>query len=84
SKEAAKIAVGTNGVKARGKGKVVTIARKKVTSLMIVQSPRRTRLLSKDLGVIVKMVMNHKKMQHVSWPSTLKRYNPNHLFEIMI
>ncbi|GJW58910.1 hypothetical protein Tco_0105641 [Tanacetum coccineum] len=65
--EAAKIAFRTKEVKAPDKDEVVTIAGKTATSLVSVQSPRRTRLLSKELGVIVKAVTNLKMMQLVSW-----------------
>ncbi|GJU24398.1 hypothetical protein Tco_1163019 [Tanacetum coccineum] len=50
SEEAVEIALGTKEVKALDKGEVVTIARKKATSLVSVQSPRRTRLLSEELS----------------------------------
>ncbi|GJT45198.1 hypothetical protein Tco_0953913 [Tanacetum coccineum] len=56
SEEAAKIDLGTKEGKALDKGEVVTIAGKKVTSLLSVQSPRITRILSEELGVIVKTV----------------------------
>ncbi|GJV92967.1 retrovirus-related pol polyprotein from transposon TNT 1-94 [Tanacetum coccineum] len=65
-----------SGVKAtiaQEKGKVATIAKKKVTSLVSVRSPKRTRLLSEELGAIAKNATNHKTKQHVSWKSTLKR-----------
>ncbi|GKB61488.1 hypothetical protein Tco_0917674 [Tanacetum coccineum] len=72
--EAAEMALETKEVKTQDKGKIATIAAKKVTSLVNVQSPKRTRLMSKELRAIVKTAMNHKMMQHVSWQSTLKRY----------
>nr|GEV43093.1 hypothetical protein [Tanacetum cinerariifolium] len=64
--EAAKIDLRTNEVKALDKGEVVTIAGMKYTSLVSIQSPRRTRILSEEHGVIVKMVMNLKMTQLVS------------------
>ncbi|GKC40285.1 retrovirus-related pol polyprotein from transposon TNT 1-94 [Tanacetum coccineum] len=73
SEEAAVIALETKAVKAQDKDEVATIAAKKVTSLVNVQSPRRTRLLSEELGMIVKTEMNLKMTQHISWPSILKR-----------
>ncbi|GKB22911.1 hypothetical protein Tco_0862312, partial [Tanacetum coccineum] len=51
-------ALGTKEVKALEKGKVVTIAGKKATSLASVQSPRRIRPLLEELGLIVKTVTN--------------------------
>ncbi|GJZ49294.1 hypothetical protein Tco_0603484 [Tanacetum coccineum] len=65
SEEAAKMVLGTKGVKAQDKGEVATIAAKKVTPLVNVQSPRRTRLLSEDLRVTAKTTMTRKMMQHV-------------------
>nr|GEX64775.1 DUF4219 domain-containing protein/UBN2 domain-containing protein [Tanacetum cinerariifolium] len=65
----------TKEVKAQDKGDVATIAAKKFTSLVGVQSPKKTRPLLEELGVIVKTVMNLKTMQHVSWQSNLKRIN---------
>ncbi|GJU53842.1 hypothetical protein Tco_1227556 [Tanacetum coccineum] len=50
--------LGTKEVKALEKGEVVTIAGKKATSLVSVQSPRRTRPLLEELGLIVKTVTN--------------------------
>ncbi|GKC16514.1 hypothetical protein Tco_1013296 [Tanacetum coccineum] len=70
--EAAKITLGTKEVKALDKGEVVTIGEKKATSLMSVQSLRRTRLFLEELGVIVKTVTNLKMTQLVSWRLTLK------------
>ncbi|GJZ68713.1 hypothetical protein Tco_0631953, partial [Tanacetum coccineum] len=72
SEEAAVIVSVTKEVKAQAKSVVATITGKKVISLVSDQIPRRTRLLSKELGVIVKTVMNHKMTQLVSWRSTLK------------
>ncbi|GJV77229.1 hypothetical protein Tco_1508813 [Tanacetum coccineum] len=46
-------------VKAQDKSEVATIATKKVISLVSVQSPKKTRLLSKELRAIVKMAMNY-------------------------
>ncbi|GJV06357.1 hypothetical protein Tco_1344013 [Tanacetum coccineum] len=46
---------------------------KKAIFLVSVESQRRIRLLSEELGVIVKTAMNLKMMQHVSWQSILKR-----------
>ncbi|GKA33777.1 DUF4219 domain-containing protein [Tanacetum coccineum] len=46
----------TKEVKAQDKSKVATFAWKKVTSLVSVQFLKRTRLLSEELRVIVKMV----------------------------
>ncbi|GJS77316.1 retrovirus-related pol polyprotein from transposon TNT 1-94 [Tanacetum coccineum] len=57
--EAAEIGLGTKEVKALEKGEVVTITGKKATSLVSVQSPRRTRLLSEELGVIMKIRGEH-------------------------
>nr|GEY30871.1 hypothetical protein [Tanacetum cinerariifolium] len=71
--QAVKMVLKTNEVKAQDKGEVATIAAKKATSLVSVQSPKKTRPLMEELGVIVKTVMNLKTMQHVSWQSTLKR-----------
>nr|GFA97408.1 hypothetical protein [Tanacetum cinerariifolium] len=45
---------------------------KRVTSLVSVRSLRITRLLAKELGVIVNTTMNLKRTQHVSWKLTLK------------
>ncbi|GKC17035.1 hypothetical protein Tco_1013817 [Tanacetum coccineum] len=70
--EAMEMALETKEVKAQDKGEIATIAAKKVTSLVNVQSPGRTRLLSEELRAIVKTAMNHKMMQHVSCQSTLK------------
>ncbi|GJZ31720.1 hypothetical protein Tco_0576767 [Tanacetum coccineum] len=49
SKEATVITSRTKEVKAQDKSEVATIVGKKATLLVSVQSPRRTRLLSKDL-----------------------------------
>ncbi|GJR13695.1 hypothetical protein Tco_0796347 [Tanacetum coccineum] len=73
SEEDAVIVSGTKEVKAQDKGGVATITGKKVTSLVNIQSPRRTRLLSEELGAIVKTATNRKTMQHVSWQLNLKR-----------
>nr|GFC75940.1 hypothetical protein [Tanacetum cinerariifolium] len=73
----------TKEVKAQEKGEVATIAMKKFTSLVSVQSPKKTRPLLEKLGGIVKMVMNLRTMQHILWQSTLKRYNLKHLFLII-
>nr|GEX09014.1 zf-CCHC domain-containing protein/UBN2 domain-containing protein [Tanacetum cinerariifolium] len=73
SEEAVEVVLKTNEVKAQDKGEVATIAAKKATSLVSVQSPKKTRPLIEELRVIVKTVMNLKTMQHVSWQSTLKR-----------
>ncbi|GJT10273.1 hypothetical protein Tco_0857315 [Tanacetum coccineum] len=64
------------GIKAsevQDKSVVVIIMGKRVTSLVSFQSSRRTRRLSVKLRVTVKTTMYHKKTQHVSWRSTLKR-----------
>ncbi|GJY19138.1 hypothetical protein Tco_0390629, partial [Tanacetum coccineum] len=50
---------GTKEVKAQDKSEVATIATKKVISLVSVQSPKKIRLLSKELRAIVKMAMNY-------------------------
>ncbi|GJS52593.1 retrovirus-related pol polyprotein from transposon TNT 1-94 [Tanacetum coccineum] len=60
-------------VEAQDKSVSAIITRKKVTSLVSVQIQRKTRLLSEELGAIVKTTMNCKRMQHVSWKSILKR-----------
>ncbi|GKA98384.1 hypothetical protein Tco_0826321 [Tanacetum coccineum] len=65
SEEAAEMVLGTKGVKAQDKGEVAIIAAKKVTLLVNVQSPRRTRLLSEDLRAIAKTTTTRKTMQHV-------------------
>ncbi|GKA94191.1 hypothetical protein Tco_0816177, partial [Tanacetum coccineum] len=70
--EDAEIALGTKEVKAQDKIEVAIIGGKKVTSLVSVQNPRRTRLLSKELRAIAKTTMNRKTMKHVSWNSNLK------------
>nr|GEW47889.1 zf-CCHC domain-containing protein/DUF4219 domain-containing protein/UBN2 domain-containing protein [Tanacetum cinerariifolium] len=72
SKEVVDIILETKEVKAQDKGEVATIATKKVTLLVSVQSPKKTRPFLEELGVIVKTMMNLKMMQHVSWQSTLK------------
>ncbi|GKF87258.1 hypothetical protein Tco_0258135, partial [Tanacetum coccineum] len=72
SKEAVEMVSGIKVAKDQDKSEVVTITGNKVASLVSVQSPKRTRFLSKELGVIVKMVMNLKMMQLVSKRSTLK------------
>nr|GEW10710.1 UBN2 domain-containing protein [Tanacetum cinerariifolium] len=58
-------------VKAQDKSEVAIIVVKKVTSLVSIQSPKKTRPLLEELGVIVKTVMNLKMLQHFSWQSTL-------------
>ncbi|GJT74436.1 hypothetical protein Tco_1041161 [Tanacetum coccineum] len=63
----------TKAVKAQDKGRVATIAVKKVTSLVSVQILKKIKLLSNELGAIAKMVMNLKMMLIVSWRLTLKR-----------
>nr|GEX48427.1 serine/threonine protein kinase SRPK1 [Tanacetum cinerariifolium] len=83
SEEAKEIVFETKEVKAKDKGEVATVAAKKVTLLVSVQSPKKTRPLLEELGVIVKTARNLKMMQHVSWKLTLKRYNLNNLFLIM-
>ncbi|GJU39240.1 hypothetical protein Tco_1192197 [Tanacetum coccineum] len=60
SDKAAVMVSRTKAVKAQDKSEVVIITGKKVTSLVSVRSPRRTRLLFEELGVIVKTVMNFK------------------------
>ncbi|GJS11561.1 hypothetical protein Tco_0368357 [Tanacetum coccineum] len=65
--------LGIKSPEAQDKSAVVTIAGKRVTSLVSARSPRRTRRLLEELGVIVKTVMNRKRTQHVLWRSTLKR-----------
>ncbi|GKB06775.1 hypothetical protein Tco_0835008 [Tanacetum coccineum] len=67
SEEAAEMVLETKAAKAQDKYEVVIIARKKVTSIVSVRSPRRTKLLSEELEVIVKTVMNLKMTQLVSW-----------------
>ncbi|GKB08541.1 retrovirus-related pol polyprotein from transposon TNT 1-94, partial [Tanacetum coccineum] len=67
------IDLGTKEVKAQDKGKVVIITAKKVTSLVSVQIPKKTRPLLEEPGVIVKTMMNPKMTQLVSWRLTLKR-----------
>ncbi|GJS37306.1 hypothetical protein Tco_0535688 [Tanacetum coccineum] len=62
---------------AQDKSVIAIITGKKVTSLVSVESPRKTRLLSEELGVIAKTAMNRKRTQHVSWQSTLKRFVSN-------
>nr|GEY50895.1 zf-CCHC domain-containing protein/DUF4219 domain-containing protein/UBN2 domain-containing protein [Tanacetum cinerariifolium] len=61
-----------NALEFKDKSTFVTIKRKRVTSLVSVRSLRITRLLEKELGVIVNMTMNLKRTQHVSWKLTLK------------
>ncbi|GJS73878.1 hypothetical protein Tco_0706719 [Tanacetum coccineum] len=73
SKDVVVITLKTKVVKAQDKGEVAIIMAKKVTSLVSDQSPKKTRPLLEELGVIVKMVMNPIMMQLVSWRSTLKR-----------
>nr|GEV48577.1 serine/threonine protein kinase SRPK1 [Tanacetum cinerariifolium] len=51
--EAAEIALGTKEVKSLNKGEVVIIARKKATSLVSVQSAKRTRILTEDLTCLI-------------------------------
>ncbi|GKD30005.1 hypothetical protein Tco_1240783, partial [Tanacetum coccineum] len=58
--------------KARDKGEVDTIAAKKVTSLVSVQSPKKTNLLLEEFEVIVKTAMNLKMTQLVLWLSNPK------------
>ncbi|GKE13303.1 hypothetical protein Tco_1416854 [Tanacetum coccineum] len=70
--EVAEMVLEIKVVEAQDKTASAIIARKKVTSLVSVQSPRKTRLLSEELGVIAKTAMNRKRLQHVSWQSTLK------------
>ncbi|GKD97954.1 hypothetical protein Tco_1381851 [Tanacetum coccineum] len=60
-----KIVLETKEVKAQDKNEVATIAAKKVTSLVSIQSQRRTRPLSDELGAIAKTATNQKMMQHV-------------------
>ncbi|GJS46006.1 hypothetical protein Tco_0596127 [Tanacetum coccineum] len=63
--EVAKIVLGTKEVKAQDKREVATTAAKKITSLVNVQSPRRTRILLEELRAIAKTATNRKRMQHV-------------------
>ncbi|GJR96514.1 putative reverse transcriptase domain-containing protein [Tanacetum coccineum] len=51
----------------KDKYEVVIIAGKNVTSIVSIRSLRRTKLLSEELEVIVKTVMNLKMTQLVSW-----------------
>ncbi|GJX11454.1 hypothetical protein Tco_0201313, partial [Tanacetum coccineum] len=62
--EATVIVSRTKEVKSLDKGEVVTIAGKNSISLGSVQSLRKTRLLSVELGVIAKTTTNPKMMQH--------------------
>nr|GEW01183.1 UBN2 domain-containing protein [Tanacetum cinerariifolium] len=64
--EVAVMDLGKKAFEAQEKSTFVTIAAKKVTSLMSVQSLRRTRRLSEELGVIVKTAVKRKRTQHVS------------------
>ncbi|GKC76708.1 hypothetical protein Tco_1127482 [Tanacetum coccineum] len=66
SEEDTVITLRTKEVKAQDKSEVSTFAWKKVTLLVSVQFLRRTRLLSEELRVIVKMVMNLKMTLLVS------------------
>ncbi|GJY92742.1 hypothetical protein Tco_0508524 [Tanacetum coccineum] len=66
--------LGIEELKAQDKSVVSIIAGMKVTLLVSVRSPKRTRLLLEELGVIVKTGMNRKGTQLVLWRSTLKRY----------
>nr|GEZ58357.1 hypothetical protein [Tanacetum cinerariifolium] len=63
--EAAKMVLEIKAAEAQYNSKNAIIARKKVTSLVSVQVPRKTRLLSEELGVIVKTMMNPKMTQLV-------------------
>ncbi|GKB19563.1 retrovirus-related pol polyprotein from transposon TNT 1-94 [Tanacetum coccineum] len=63
-------------VEAQDVNAVVIFVVTRITSLMIVLSPKETRHLSEELRVIAKMGMNLKMTQHVLWPSTLKRTSP--------
>nr|GFC85844.1 UBN2 domain-containing protein [Tanacetum cinerariifolium] len=71
-KEVAEMVLEKKEVNAQDKGEIAAIVEKKVTSLVRVQSLKKTRTLLEELGVIVKTVMNLKTMQHVSWQSILK------------
>ncbi|GJZ61344.1 zf-CCHC domain-containing protein [Tanacetum coccineum] len=51
---------------------VATIAVTKITSYVIVQSPKKTRCSLEGHGVIVKMAINQTKARHVSYKLTLK------------
>ncbi|GJT12024.1 hypothetical protein Tco_0859066 [Tanacetum coccineum] len=61
-------------VRAQDVNAVAIIVVTRITSLVIIQSLKGTRHLSEDLGATTKMGANLKMMQHVLWPSTLKRY----------
>nr|GEU39238.1 UBN2 domain-containing protein [Tanacetum cinerariifolium] len=54
---------------------------KKDTLLVNARSPRRTMLLSEELEAIVKMTMNHKRMQLVSWRLTHKGFSLNVIYD---
>ncbi|GJV52370.1 hypothetical protein Tco_1448111, partial [Tanacetum coccineum] len=71
SEEAVEMVLEIKEVKAQDKSEVAIIAKKKVTSLVSVQSPKKTRPLLEKLVMIVNTVMNLKMMQHFSWQSTL-------------
>ncbi|GJU28252.1 hypothetical protein Tco_1166873 [Tanacetum coccineum] len=66
------MALGIKALEAQDKSTFVTIAGKKVSSLVSVRNLRRTRLLSEEIEVIVKTAMNRKRTLHVSWQLTLE------------
>nr|GEX10763.1 hypothetical protein [Tanacetum cinerariifolium] len=69
--EFAEMVLGIKVVEAQDNRANAIITRKKITSLVSFQSPRKTRLLSGELGVIAKTGMNLKMIQLVLWRSTL-------------
>nr|GEV31409.1 hypothetical protein [Tanacetum cinerariifolium] len=75
SKEDVERVLETKEVKAQDKGEVATIAVNKVTSLVNIQSPKKTRILLEELGVIVKMAMNFKMTQLIMDSGCTKHMN---------
>ncbi|GKA42989.1 hypothetical protein Tco_0735649 [Tanacetum coccineum] len=77
---------GTKEVKAQDIGEVAKIAAEKVTSLVSVQSPKKTRPLLEELGVIVKTVMNLKitLIKVLEWKDVKNGYNWTNYMEFCI
>ncbi|GJU62780.1 hypothetical protein Tco_1244615 [Tanacetum coccineum] len=84
SEEAAKMVLEIEAPKVQDKSVSVIIAGKKATLLVSVRNPRITRLLSEELEAIAKTAMNLKRMQCVSWRSTLKIFASNMIYDRMI
>ncbi|GJS33109.1 hypothetical protein Tco_0531491 [Tanacetum coccineum] len=72
-----------DAAKAQDKSEVVTTARKEVTSLVSVQSPRRKRLLSEELEVILKTIVDSGCTKHMNGYRRLftsyKEYDSGHV-----